>query len=109
MVKEPIMTALLEADGYDSSKEDLGSRYLHCGTLKAWRSILRSREDNKPKVAGELLDSFDDSQWEKQDFDINSWTLRTESQHIGQLKYLPLGMDLEYLKKNIFQLLSNLT
>ena len=60
-------------------------------------------------MAGELLDSFDDSQWEKQDFDINSWTLRTESQRIGQLKYLPLGMDLEYLKKNIFQLLLNLT
>ena len=69
-------------------------------TLKAWRSILRSREDNKPQVAGDLLDSFDDTQWEAPDFDINSLTLRMESQRIVQLKYLPLGMDLENLKKS---------
>ena len=42
------MNALLEAEGYDSSKEDLGRRYLHCGTIKAWRTILRCREENKP-------------------------------------------------------------
>lgn len=41
------MNALLEAEGYDSSKEDLGRR-LHCGTIKAWRTILRCREENKP-------------------------------------------------------------
>ena len=40
MVDKPIMNALLEAEGYDSSKEDLGNRYLHCGAIKAWRTIL---------------------------------------------------------------------
>ena len=54
------MNALLEAEGYDSSKEDLGNRYQVCTTNKAWRTILRCREEIKPKVAGDLLNSFDD-------------------------------------------------
>ena len=72
MVDKWIMNALLEAEGYDSSKEDLGGRYRQCTTLKVWCSILRGREENKPKVAGDLLNSFDESQWEEEDININS-------------------------------------
>ena len=90
MVDKPIMNSLLEAEGYDSSKEDLGNRFLHCGTIKAWRTILRFREKNKPKVAGDLLNIFDNSQWEEEDLDINSTKLGSESQRIVQLRYFPL-------------------
>ena len=99
MVDKPIMNALLEAEGYDSSKEDLGNRYQVCATNKAWRTILRCREENKPKVAGDLLNSFDDSQWEE-DLNINSTELGSESQRMVQQRYFPLGMDLEHMKDN---------
>lgn len=46
-----------------------------------------------------LLNSFDASQWEEEDLNINSTELGSESQRIVQLRYFPLGMDLEYLKK----------
>ena len=61
---------------------------------------VNSSFQRRPKVAGDPLDSFDDSQWEEQGYDINSLTLRTESQRIVQSRYLTLGMDLEYLKNN---------
>ena len=100
MVDKRIMNALLEAEGYDSSKEDLGGRYRQCTTLKVWCSILRGREENKPKVAGDLLNSFDESQWEEEDLNINSTELGSESQRIVQQRYFPLGMDLEHMKTN---------
>ncbi|XP_023323406.1 uncharacterized protein LOC111697586 [Eurytemora carolleeae] len=100
MVDKPIMNVLLEAEGYDSSKEDLGERYRQCATLKVWRTILRGREENKPKVAGDLLNSFDDSQWEEEDLNINSTELGSESQRIVQQRYFPLGIDLEHMKAN---------
>ena len=82
MVDKPIMNALLEAEGYDSSKEDLGNRYLHCGAIKAWRTILCCREENKPKVAGDLLNSFDDSQWEEE---VSILTVRNWDQNLNAL------------------------
>ena len=100
MVDKSIMNAMLEAEGYDNSKEDLGGRYRQCATLKVWRTILRGREENKPKIAGDLLNNFDESQWEEEDLNINSTELGSESQRIVQQKYFPLGMDLEHVKKN---------
>ena len=100
MVDKPIMNAMLEAEGYDSSKEDLGGRYRQCATLKVWRTILRGREENKPKIAGDLLNNFDESQWEEEDLNINSTELGSESQRIVQQRYFPLGMDLKHIKEN---------
>ena len=40
------------------------------------------------------------SQWEEEDLNINSTKLGSESQRIVQLRYFPLGMDLEHMKDN---------
>jgi len=99
IIKDTIMNIMLEDVGYDKELDDEGLRYLHCGVMKCWRSIMDTRSDNVPENPGDLMDVFDHSKWnETDDIDIDPLQLKYETTDIMRLYTKTLAMSLQELK-----------